>query len=65
MAKFRIVDGQKVLVESTQRPAPVSVSAPAIPEPMAVGGESVVEEKTLAGLAPASHQVTEEPSNGG
>lgn len=65
MAKFRIVDGQKVLVESTQRPAPVSVSAPTIPEPVAVGGnESVVEVKPLAGLAPAINP-SEEPSNGG
>lgn len=64
MAKFRILGGQKMLVESTERPAPVLVSVPAVPEPVAVGGESVVEEKTLAGLAPAINP-NEEPSNGG
>jgi hypothetical protein len=63
MASYRIVNGQKVLVEATQRPAPASPSA--APEPDTVVSAPAVDVKPLAGLAPTLNpSLTEEPSNG-
>lgn len=64
MAIYRIVDGQKVRVGATQRPAPPAPSA--APQPDTVVSESVVAARPLAGLAPTLNpSLTEESNNGG
>lgn len=69
MASYRIVDGQRVLVNATQRPTPLPppTDTPAGEQAEAVQVQPiapVVDVKPLAGLAPAINP-SEEPSNGG
>ncbi len=69
MASYRIVNGQKVLVDATQRPLPAppgAVAAP--PQPAVAAANGGMVENVLAGLMPAGSPnvgAVEESDHGG